>query len=116
MKTKNTKWYFLTLHITHAVGNPTKNLVVNNHEYILVYGKDKNKFKYKGEERDLSTFKKDEGGYYKVQYLQRFNQGFKEVEIELENKIHKFETPYTKEKHERKNWKMETGRIVIFNW
>jgi len=98
-----------------AQGIPTKNLVVNNHEYILVYGKDKNKFKYKGKERDLSTFKKDEGGYYKVQYLQRFNQGFKEVEIELEDKIHKFETPYTKEKIEK--WKEEgllfsTGKYI----
>lgn len=41
---------------TAAKGVPTKNMLVTNHDYILVYSKNK-EFKFAGEVRDLSDFK-----------------------------------------------------------
>ena len=40
---------------TAAKGVPTKNMLVNNHDYILVYSRTK-AFRFKGEDRDLASF------------------------------------------------------------
>ena len=96
-------------------GVVTKNMVVSNHEYIIVFAKQKNKFQFKGLERDHLEFSNpdnDPRGKWKRQYLQRFGQGFpRRTIINPENNMRfTFETPYSKEKLNK--WIKE--KIIMF--
>jgi adenine-specific DNA-methyltransferase len=89
-----------------AQGMTTKNLVVNNHEYILVYAKRKSNFKFLGEERDKENGfinpDNDSRGLWKRQYLQRLGQNLPKrtiIDPQTKNSF-TFETPYTQEKLE----------------
>ena len=98
-----------------AQGMATQNMVVANHEYILVYAKLKESFQYLGLERDEIAFANpdnDPRGPWKRQYLQRFGQNLPERSIRDPDtgRRYSFETPYTQEKLER--WVKE-GRIIF---
>ncbi|MDR1485366.1 MAG: site-specific DNA-methyltransferase [Planctomycetaceae bacterium] len=89
-----------------AQGMTTENMVVDNHEYIIVYAKQKAKFRFVGLERDekngFANPDNDPRGLWKRQYLQRIGQGLPTrtiVDPENGNKF-SFETPYTQEKLE----------------
>ena len=98
-----------------AQGIVTQNMVVNNHENLLVFGKNREKFRFHGLERDKSEFQNmdnDPRGSWKRQYLQRFGQNFSEKTIgnPINGMKFTFETPYSQEKLE--NW-IEEGRIIF---
>ena len=86
-----------------AQGMPTQNRLVPNHEYILIYGKDQEKFQFLGldrNEEDFSNPDNDIRGPWKRQYLQRNGQNLpiryiRNPKAEDEWRI---ETPYTQEK------------------
>lgn len=88
---------------SEAKGIPPKNMCVVNHEYILVYSKNKD-YKFVGTSRDLrdgfANPDDDPRGPWKIQYLQRFGQGFKQKKlINPKNGMQfTFESPYTQEK------------------
>jgi len=86
-----------------AQGLHTKNLVISNHEYILIYAKNIKAFKFLGINREDKTFSNpdnDKRGLWKRQYLQRFGHNFPiRTLIDPETNIsYYFETPYTQEK------------------
>ncbi|MDR3290313.1 MAG: site-specific DNA-methyltransferase [Rickettsiales bacterium] len=98
-----------------ASGMPTKTRIVNNHEYILCYAKNKKKFKFNGlnrEENDFFNPDNDSRGLWKRQYLQRFKQGFAKKTIidPKTKKSYTFETPYTIKKI---NAWIEDDRIIF---
>ena len=98
-----------------AQGMVTKNMVVNNHENLIVFAKFKSNFRFNGLERDISDFHNpdnDPRGLWKRQYLQRFGQGFKKrTIINPQNGVKfTFESPYTEEKMNK--WIKES--IIIF--
>jgi len=98
-----------------AQGMATKNMIVPNHEYILVFTKHMNEFKFLGLTRETEGFSNpdnDSRGLWKRQYLQRLGQGLPErtiIDPETGNKF-TFETPYTQEKLEK--W-IEEKRIIF---
>ena len=86
-----------------AQGMITKNMVVGNHEYILVYAKQAEKFSFLGLERDTKSFSNpdnDSRGLWKRQHLQRIGQGLplRTVVDPKTKRRWTFETPYTLEK------------------
>jgi adenine-specific DNA-methyltransferase len=98
-----------------AQGMNTKNLIVPNHEYILVFAKNSDKFKFLGLERDTKGFSNPDNDYrglWKRQYLQRLGQGLplRTIIDPKTNKKYSFETPYTQEKLD--NWIKED--VIIF--
>ncbi len=98
-----------------AQGVVTKNMVVNNHEYIIVFAKQKSKFHFKGLDRDQQGFNNpdnDPRGKWKRQYLQRFGQNFPQRTITnpQNNMQFTFETPYTEDKLNQ--WIKE--KIIMF--
>ena len=101
-----------------AQGMTTANMVVSNHEYVLVYAKNIKKFRFRGLDRDaengFSNPDNDPRGAWKRQYLQRLGQGLPtRTIIDPKNgNTFSFETPYTQEKLDR--WVAE-GRIIFPN-
>ena len=99
-----------------AQGMATANMVVANHEYVLVYAKEISNFRFKGVERDenngFSNPDNDPRGLWKRQYLQRLGQGLpvRTITDPATGNTFSFETPYTQEKLER--W-IEEGRIIF---
>ena len=99
-----------------AQGMATANMVVTNHEYILVYAKEKSNFRFQGLDRDenngFSNPDNDPRGLWKRQYLQRLGQGLpvRTVTDPATGNTFSFETPYTQEKLER--W-IQEGRIIF---
>ncbi len=86
-----------------AQGIVTKNMVVNNHENLIVFSKTENAFSFRGLEREEADFANpdhDPRGKWKRQYLQRFGQNFSQKTIvNPQNKMtFTFETPYSQEK------------------
>ena len=87
-----------------AQGMATQNMIVCNHEYVLVYAKDSASFKFLGLERDekngFSNPDNDPRGPWKRQYLQRLGKGLpKRQLIDPETgRVFSVETPYTQEK------------------
>ena len=85
-----------------AQGMQTNNMVVSNHEYILVYAREINAFSFLGENRTEQGFSNPDNdlrGPWKRQYLQRLGQGLPKRAIRNpENGMEWcFETPYTQE-------------------
>ena len=101
-----------------AQGMTTANMVVSNHEYVLVYAKNIKNFRFRGLDRDeengFSNPDNDPRGLWKRQYLQRLGQGLPtRTIIDPKNgNAFSFETPYTQEKLDR--WVAE-GRIIFPN-
>ena len=99
-----------------AQGMTTENMVVNNHEYILVYVKDHSMFRFIGKERDanngFSNPDNDPRGLWKRQYLQRLGQGLpvRTIVDPKNGNTFSFETPYTQEK--LNNWILD-NRIIF---
>ena len=99
-----------------AQGMATANMVVTNHEYILVYAKEKSNFRFQGLDRDenngFSNPDNDPRGLWKRQYLQRLGQGLpvRTIIDPATGNTFSFETPYTQEKLER--W-IQEGRIIF---
>ena len=99
-----------------AQGMTTENMVVNNHEYILVYAKDHSMFRFIGKERDanngFSNPDNDPRGLWKRQYLQRLGQGLpvRTIVDPKNGNTFSFETPYTQEK--LNNWILD-NRIIF---
>ncbi len=99
-----------------AQGMATANMVVTNHEYILVYAKEKSNFRFQGVDRDENNgfFNPDNDprGLWKRQYLQRKGQGLpvRTITDPATGNTFSFETPYTQEKLER--W-IQEGRIIF---
>lgn len=99
-----------------AQGMATAHMIVENHEYIVVYAKNPALFRFKGLERDAADgFSNPDGdprGVWKRQYLQRFGQGLpvRTVVDPATGRVFSFETPYTQEKLDR--W-IEEGRIIF---
>jgi adenine-specific DNA-methyltransferase len=99
-----------------AQGMTTENMIVDNHEYIIVYAKQKSKFRFIGLERNenngFSNPDNDPRGLWKRQYLQRIGQGLPIrtiIDPKNGNKF-SFETPYTQEKLEL--W-IKENRIIF---
>lgn len=98
-----------------AQGMIRKNMVVENHEYILCYQKDFD-FMFKGlkrsESNGFSNPDNDPRGVWKRQYLQRIGQGFpiRTIVDPITNISYSFETPYTEEK--MNNW-IKDNRIIF---
>ena len=85
-----------------AQGMATKNLIVSNHEYILIYSKN-NPVKLRGLNRRQVGFSNpdnDPRGLWKRQYLQRKGQGLtiRQVKNPKTGHIYQIETPYTQSK------------------
>ena len=98
-----------------AQGMTTQNMIVANHEYILVYSKVSTNFKFVGLKRTKESFSNpdnDERGLWKRQYLQRIGQGLpvRKIVDPKTKKEYTFETPYTQEKLEQ--WIIE-NRILF---
>ena len=99
-----------------AQGMATAHMIVENHEYIVVYAKNPALFRFKGIERDAADgFSNPDGdprGVWKRQYLQRLGQGLpvRMVVDPATGRAFSFETPYTQEKLNR--W-TEEGRIIF---
>ncbi len=98
-----------------AQGMTTRNMIVSNHEYILVYSKNNDNFQFLGRERSLKGFSNpdnDPRGVWKRQYLQRLGQGLPKRTIVNPNtgKKYIFETPYSQEKLNK--W-VEDGTIIF---
>lgn len=101
-----------------AQGMTTANMVVSNHEYMLVYAKNIKKFRFRGLDRDeengFSNPDNDPRGLWKRQYLQRLGQGLptRTIVDPKNGNAFSFETPYTQEKLDR--WVAE-GRVIFPN-
>ena len=99
-----------------AQGMATQNMIVCNHEYVLVYAKDSSLFKFLGIDRDknngFSNPDNDPRGLWKRQYLQRIGQGLPKRELKDPDtgRVFVIETPYTQEKINR--W-IEEKRILF---
>lgn len=98
-----------------AQGMFTKNRIVFNHEYVLVYAKNQGKFTFLGMDRDMRGFSNpdnDPRGPWKRQYLQRKGQKLptRTVRDPKTGYEHQIETPYTQEKIDR--WIRE-NRIIF---
>ena len=99
-----------------AQGMVTLNMIVCNHEYVLVYAKDSSLFKFLGIDRDenngFSNPDNDPRGLWKRQYLQRFGKGLPKRELKdpQTGRIFIIETPYAQEKINR--W-IEEKRILF---
>ena len=98
-----------------AQGMVRKSMLVTNHEYILVYSKNKKKFRFLGIERKEEGFSnpdKDLRGLWKRQYLQRLGQGcpVRTIKDPVTGKEYSFETPYSQEKLNK--WVEE--KVIIF--
>ena len=98
-----------------AQGMQTQNMIVPNHEYILVYSKMGESFTFIGEKRTEEGFSNpynDKRGPWKRQYLQRIGQNLPiRTIVNPENGMEfTFETPYTQEKLDK--WILEK-RIVF---
>ena len=98
-----------------AQGMTTQNMIVANHEYILVYSKINSNFKFVGLTRSEETFSNpdnDERGLWKRQYLQRIGQGLpvRKIIDPKTKKEYTFETPYAQDKLEQ--WILE-NRILF---
>lgn len=80
------------------IGTPEPLLYKQNHQYVLAVSK--KDFKFKGKEKDLSKFKKDSKGYYRIQYPQRFNKNYPIVRIlnPLTGELISFPSAYSKQK------------------
>ena len=86
-----------------AQGMFTQNKIVPNHEYVLVYAKDQEKFAFLGMDRNMDEFSNpdnDPRGPWKRQYLQRKGQNLpiRVVRNPKTGYEHSVETPYTQEK------------------
>lgn len=99
-----------------AQGMTTANMVVDNHEYVFVYAKNSEGFRFFGLDRDVengfSNPDNDPRGLWKRQYLQRLGQGLPTrtiIDPRTGNSF-SFETPYTQEKLNR--W-IQEGRIIF---
>jgi adenine-specific DNA-methyltransferase len=90
-----------------AQGMATQNMIVCNHEYVLVYAKDIALFKFLGIDRDesngFSNPDNDPRGLWKRQYLQRLGKGLPERQLidPQSGRVFIIETPYTQEKINR---------------
>lgn len=89
-----------------AQGIITQNMIVNNHENLIVFAKNKESFAFNGTDRNCYEFNnpdKDPRGLWKRQYLQRFGHGFKQKTIvnPANGMKFTFETPYAQEKLDR---------------
>lgn len=99
-----------------AQGMATANMIVENHEYIVVYAKNPALFRFKGLERDAADgFSNPDGdprGVWKRQYLQRLGQGLpvRTIVDPHSGRAFSFETPYTQDKLNQ--WVKE-GRIIF---
>ena len=99
-----------------AQGMATQNLIVCNHEYVLVYAKDSSLFKFLGIDRDenngFSNPDNDPRGPWKRQYLQRLGKKLprREIKDPETGRIFTIETPYTQEKINR--W-IKENRILF---
>ena len=99
-----------------AQGMATANMIVENHEYVVVYAKDSALFRFKGLERDAADgFSNPDGdprGVWKRQYLQRLGQGLpvRTIVDPHSGRAFSFETPYTQDKLNQ--WVKE-GRIIF---
>ncbi len=98
-----------------AQGMVTKHMIVNNHEYVLVYARFRDNFHFTGierDERDFSNPDNDPRGKWKRQYLQRFGQNLpvRSISDPATGKLYNFETPYTQEKLAA--W-VQDGRILF---
>ncbi|MDI9312852.1 MAG: site-specific DNA-methyltransferase [Limnohabitans sp.] len=98
-----------------AQGMNTQNMIVANHEYILVYSKSRENFKFLGLKRLEDTFSNpdnDTRGLWKRQYLQRLGQGLpvRKIVDPKTKKEYSFETPYAQKKLEQ--WIIE-NRILF---
>ena len=98
-----------------AQGIVTQNMVVDNHENLIVFAKNKNRFKFNGLERNDAGFNNpdnDTRGKWKRQYLQRFGQNFskKTIRDPKSGLQFTFETPYSQDKLEK--WIKED--VIIF--
>lgn len=99
-----------------AQGMTTAHMIVDNHEYVLVYAKRETNVKFWGIDRNenngFSNPDHDPRGPWKRQYLQRFGQGLptRTIKDPERGNIFTFETPYTQEKLD--NW-IQDGRIIF---
>ena len=98
-----------------AQGMQTKHMVVTNHEYVLCYARNPDKFSCSGIERTEEGFSNpdnDSRGPWKRQYLQRLGQGLPQRRVVNPNNdmVFEFETPYSQEKID--NWIAE-NRIIF---
>ena len=99
-----------------AQGMATAHMIVENHEYIVVYAKDPDSFRFRGLDRDAADgFSNPDGdprGVWKRQYLQRLGQGLpvRTIVDPKSGRSFSFETPYTQEKLNQ--W-VEEGRIIF---
>lgn len=98
-----------------AQGMRRKTMLVNNHEYILVYAKCIDCFCYYDKVRDIAGFSNpdnDERGPWKRQYMQRLGQGLpmRTITDPATETVYSFESPYTEE---RINTWIAEGRIIF---
>ncbi|MBJ6744951.1 site-specific DNA-methyltransferase [Streptococcus sp. 121] len=99
-----------------AQGMTTKQMIVSNHETILVYSKYCDLFSFEGMDRDVengfSNPDNDPRGLWKRQYLQRLGQGLPIRRLIDPNSgnVFEFETPYTQEKIDE--W-IKDNRIIF---
>ena len=93
----------------------TANMIVSDHEYILVYSRQIQRFKFLGIQRSSDGFSNpdnDQRGLWKRQQMQRFGQGLpvrRAIDPKTGN-IFEFETPYTQDKIDR--W-IKENRIIF---
>ena len=100
-----------------AQGMTTANMVVDNHEYVVAYARNAEKFKFLGLQRTGEGFSNpdnDSRGPWKRQQMQRLGQGLpirRVIDPDTGN-VFEFETPYAQDKINR--W-VEEGRIIFPN-
>ncbi|MDO4780944.1 MAG: site-specific DNA-methyltransferase [Candidatus Saccharibacteria bacterium] len=100
-----------------AQGMNTANMIVDNHEYILVYARKSEYFRFIGLDRSDDSFSNpdnDPRGLWKRQYLQRLGQNLpvRSITDPATGNVFSFETPYTQDKLEK--W-IDEGRIIFPN-
>ena len=98
-----------------AQGMTTANMIVDNHEYILVYARKREEFRFIGLDRSEDGFSNpdnDPRGLWKRQYLQRLGQNLpiRSITDPSTGNVFRFETPYTQDKLER--W-VDEDRIIF---
>ncbi len=89
-----------------AQGMTTANMIVDNHEYVVVFARNSTRFKFLGIQRSSEGFSNpdnDERGLWKRQQMQRLGQGLptRKVVDPRNGNIFEFETPYTQDKIDR---------------